>query len=216
VTVAIIAANGAVWLFYQVPQLQHSVVELSFKPCEAEHACSDPGIHWPLDVISATFAHGSWLHIIGNMLFLWIFGDNVEDAMGRVRFGVFYLLAGIAAAALQTSITLSLGSTFQAMIPNIGASGAIAGVLGAYLLLYPAARVLAFVPLFFVFIPVEVPATVFLGLWFVFQLWLGGFSLLAPAPGGGVAFFAHVGGFLFGVLAVRLFTMHRQARVLPL
>jgi membrane associated rhomboid family serine protease len=215
VTVAIIVANGAVWLFYQVPQPQHSVVELSFKPCEVQHACPDPGISWPFDVVSAMFAHGSWLHIIGNMLFLWVFGDNVEDAMGRIRFSVFYLLSGVAATALQTSVTLGFGSGFEASIPNIGASGAIAGVLGAYFFLYPAASVIALVPLLLFLIPVQLPALFFLGFWFLFQLWQGGFSLIAPTAGGGVAFFAHVGGFLFGGLALRLFVVRRRVRIVP-
>jgi membrane associated rhomboid family serine protease len=159
------------------------------------------------------FAHGGWLHIIGNMLFLWIFGNNVEDAMGRIRFIVFYFLAGFAATGLQAAVTLGLGSRQEAEIPNVGASGAIAGVLGAYLVLFPLARVIALIPLFILLLPVEVPAMIFLGLWFLFQLWQGGFSLIAPGAGGGVAFFAHIGGFLFGVLAVRLFAIHRRYRI---
>jgi membrane associated rhomboid family serine protease len=163
------------------------------------------------------FAHGSWLHIIGNMLFLWIFGNNVEDSMGRLRFAVFYLLAGFAATALQTWATLEAGSPRDAHIPNVGASGAIAGVLGAYFVLYPAARVISLLPVFMFLVPIEVPALFFLGFWFLFQLWQGGFSLFAPGAGGGVAFFAHVGGFLFGLAAVRLFAVRRRAgRIAPI
>jgi membrane associated rhomboid family serine protease len=213
VTLAIIAANAAVWLLYQVPHMDHSIVELGFQPCVVDHSCPDQGVRWPLDAVTAMFAHGGWLHIAGNMLFLWIFGNNVEDAMGRVRFAVFYLLAGFAATAAQAWVTLALGSARDAAIPNVGASGAIAGVLGAYFILYPRARVVSIVPLFVVFIPVELPALMFLGFWFLFQLWQGGFSLVAPGAGGGVAFFAHVGGFLFGVLAVRLFATRRRPRL---
>ena len=147
------------------------------------------------------FMHGSWLHIIFNMLFLWVFGNNVEDALGKVRFLIFYLLAGIAATALQTVVTLWVGSDTNAAIPNLGASGAVSGVLGAYLVLLPNASVLTLVFFFLI----EVPAFLFLGFWFVFQLWEGGFSLAMPQAGGGVAFFAHIGGFVFGAVTVRLF-----------
>jgi membrane associated rhomboid family serine protease len=212
-TVALIAANIAVWLFYQVPHLEPSVFELGFLPCEAEHACADPGVSWPFDVITEMFAHAGWLHVFGNMLFLWIFGDNVEDAMGKIRFAAFYILAGIAATALQAAVTLGLGSPGEARIPNIGASGAIAGVLGAYFVLYPTARLVALFPFVILFVPIEVPAVLFLGFWFAFQAWQGGFSLIAPTAGGGVAFFAHIGGFLFGLLVVRMFSIRRRRRI---
>jgi membrane associated rhomboid family serine protease len=208
VTVAFVCANVVVWLAYQVPQLEQSIIELGFLPCEAQQRCLDPGVPYPLDVVTAMFAHAGWLHVIGNLLFLWIFGDNVEDAMGRVRFAMFYLLAGTLATALQASVTLAFGSRGEAAMPNIGASGAISGVLGAYFVLFPWARVLGLVPLLIVLIPVEMPAILFLGLWFVFQLWQGGFSLLAPDGEGGVAFFAHVGGFIFGLLAVHAFAVY--------
>ena len=211
-TVALIAINLGVWLFYQVPDLEQSVVEIGFLPCEVDHTCSDPGVRWPLDALTSMFAHGSWLHIIGNMLFLWIFGNNVEDRLGRLRFLVFYVLSGFAALALQAWITLALGSPGEASIPNVGASGAIAGVLGAYLFLYPAARVLTLVPIFILLAPIEIPALFFLGFWFLFQLWMGSFSLVAPDAGGGVAFFAHVGGFVFGLLAVWPFGGRRQGQ----
>jgi membrane associated rhomboid family serine protease len=210
VTATLIAVNSAVWLFYQVPQLQASVFELGFLPCEVDNSCPDPGVQWPLDAFTAMFAHASWLHIIGNMLFLWIFGNNVEDAMGRARFLVFYLLAGLAATALQATVTLTVGNPVEAQIPNVGASGAIAGVLGAYFLLYAAARVIALVPLFVFLLPVELPAVLFIGIWFLFQLWQGGFSLISPGAAGGVAFFAHIGGFAFGLLTVGLFVPRRR------
>jgi membrane associated rhomboid family serine protease len=212
-TVALIAVNVAVWLFYQLPSLEESVFELGFFPCEVEDSCPEHGEAWPVNAVTSMFMHGGWLHIIGNMLFLWIFGNNVEDAMGRARFLVFYFLSGFAATALQASVTLAVGSAAEAEIPNVGASGAIAGVLGAYFLLFPFARVITLVPLFVVLIPVEVPALIFGGVWFLFQLWQGGFSLVAPNTGGGVAFFAHIGGFVFGVIAVRLFAARRRPRV---
>jgi rhomboid family protein len=208
-TVALILANVLVWLVYQVPRLQESVYELGFLPCVVDDSCTDRGVPWPADVFTAMFAHGGWGHLLGNMLFLWIFGNNVEDAMGRGRFLVFYLAAGVVAAAAQIWVTLSFGTAQDATLPNIGASGAIAGVLGAYLLLYPHARVITLVLIF----PFELPAVFFLGWWFLFQLWLGGFSLLTPTAGGGVAFFAHIGGFVFGLVTVRLFARRPRPRI---
>ena len=209
VTIAIIAANAAVWLFYQVPDLEGSVFELGFIPCEVEGECSNQGLVWPLNVFTSMFAHGDWMHIIGNMLFLWIFGNNVEDALGRVRFLGFYFAAGIAATVAQTVVTLWYGTAEDATIPNVGASGAIAGILGAYLVLHPLARVHTLVFIFFV----EIPAMFFLVTWFLFQLWLGGFSLVEPQSGGGIAFFAHIGGFVFGALAVRPLLPRRPREV---
>jgi membrane associated rhomboid family serine protease len=200
VTVGLIAINAAVWLLYQVPDLEESVLQLGFLPCEPEGTCDGVGYSWPANVFTSMFAHGSWTHVIGNMLFLWIFGNNVEDALGRVRYLLFYLAAGVAATAAQTAVTLWFGAPDQALIPNVGASGAISGVLAAYLLLFPRARV---VTLVFVFI-VEIPAMIFLVTWFAFQLWLGSFSLFETQSGGGVAFFAHIGGFVFGLLFVKL------------
>jgi membrane associated rhomboid family serine protease len=199
VTVALIAANAAIWLVYQVPELEESVYELGFIPCEVEGTCIGIGYSWPVNVFTSMFAHGSWAHVLGNLLFLWIFGNNVEDALGRIRYLVFYLAAGVAATALQTAMTLWFGSPEEATIPGVGASGAIAGVLAAYLLFFPLARVVTLVVVF----PVEIPALLFLVTWFVFQLWLGSFSLLEPQAGGGVAFFAHIGGFVFGLLTAR-------------
>jgi membrane associated rhomboid family serine protease len=146
------------------------------------------------------------------MLFLWIFGNNVEDALGRVRFLLWYLAGGIAATALQTFVTLRFADTADASIPNIGASGAIAAVLGAYLLLLPGASVLTAIFLGFFFFIQEIPALFFLGIWFLFQLWQGGWSVLHPESGGGVAFFAHVGGFVFGMLTVYLVAKQRPLR----
>jgi membrane associated rhomboid family serine protease len=207
VTVSLIVLNAGVWLFYELPDLNEAVLRSGFFPCEVDGTCRAPGGSWELDALTSMFMHGGWLHLIVNMLFLWIFGNNVEDAMGRIRFIVFYLAAGFAATALQTWITLRFGAPSDAEVPTVGASGAIAGVLGAYLVLYPRARILTI----FGFIPLLVPAIFFLGIWFVFQLWQAGFDLFAPTGigDGGVAFFAHVGGFVFGLLAVRPFTAGR-------
>ena len=208
VTIALIAINVAVWLFYQLPDLEGSVNELAFHPCEVNDSCAQVGEDWWLTALTSMFMHGSWLHLGGNMLFLWIFGNNVEDRMGRVRFLAFYLLGGFAATALQAWVTFEWGSAGDALIPNLGASGAISAVLGAYLLLYPTAAVLTIVFYFLV----EVPAFLFLGVWIFFQLWEGGFSLLHPEAGGGVAFFAHIGGFAFGLVAVYLFARRGGGR----
>jgi membrane associated rhomboid family serine protease len=139
------------------------------------------------------------------MLFLWIFGNNVEDALGKVRYVVFYFLGGFAATATQTFVTLMFASDLDATIPNLGASGAVSAVLGGYIVLLPHARVLTVI----FFILREVPAVLFLGIWFGFQLLEGSSSLAHPEVGGGVAFFAHIGGFVFGMATVKLFQKHR-------
>ena len=210
ITVALIATNVAVWL-WQVgggTSVERDVYEYGYYPCSVEGPCVGRAAvdHLPAyeGVFTSMFMHGSWLHIAGNMLFLWIFGNNVEDALGRVRYVLWYLAAGIAAAALQTFITLTFGNAQDASIPNVGASGAIAGVLGGYFLILPHSRVLTAFFLGFFFFLQEIPAIFFLGFWFLFQLWQGGFSLVEPQAGGGIAFFAHVGGFAFGLLTIRL------------
>jgi membrane associated rhomboid family serine protease len=134
------------------------------------------------------------------MLFLWIFGNNVEDALGHVGYLLWYLVAGIAAMAVQTAVTLHFSGAAAASVPNIGASGAIAGVLGAYFVLLPRARVLTVI-FFGIILIREIPAILFLGVWIGLQAWTGGLSLVHPQGGGGVAFFAHIGGFAFGVLS---------------
>ena len=160
-----------------------------------------------LTIFTAMFMHGGLLHLGGNMLFLWIFGNNVEDSMGPVRFVAFYLLGGLAATGLQTVIDTS------SAVPNIGASGAIAAVLGGYLLLFPRARVITVIFIIFFFTIVELPALIFLVIWFAQQAVFGYFGLGAGGDGGGVAYFAHIGGFAFGLLAVKLFASeHRRRR----
>ncbi len=159
-------------------------------------------IPWYESAFTSMFMHAGWEHILGNLLFLWIFGNNVEDALGHTRFLLFYVAAGLAADFVQTVVTLHWSGVAGASVPNIGASGAISGVLGAYLILLPRARVLTLIGWF----PIRIRAFWFLGIWFVFQVLSGGQAISHPERGGGVAFFAHVGGFLFGVLTVRLLT----------
>jgi rhomboid family protein len=154
---------------------------------------------------TAMFLHGGFLHIAGNMIFLWIFGPNVEEAMGRVRYVVFYLAGGLVALAAQ--VLVGPNST----APTLGASGAIAAVLGGYIVLYPRARILSLIFIFFFVTIIEVPALVILGFWFVEQAIFGAAGLANPAGGGGgVAYFAHVGGFVFGLAVIRLLAVHRQ------
>ena len=152
--------------------------------------------------ITAMFLHAGWDHILGNMLFLAIFGKNVEDAFGRLRYLVFYLAGGFAAAMMQTAMTLLFGSASDAQIPTLGASGAIAAVLGAYFVLYPDSRISTLVLWF----PVRIPAWFFLGGWFLYQFFEGNYGLIHPSNtgGSGVAFFAHVGGFIFGAVIARV------------
>jgi membrane associated rhomboid family serine protease len=164
-----------------------------------------------LTLVTAMFLHGGILHLAGNMLFLWIFGTNVEDAMSRVRYVAYYLLGGLAAIGLQ--IAIDPGSS----VPTVGASGAIAAVLGGYILLYPRARIVTVVFIIFFFTLIELPAVVMLGLWFVEQALVGASSLAQPAggEGGGVAYFAHIGGFVFGLLAIRAFAKGRKRQPPP-
>ncbi len=153
-----------------------------------------------LTIFASMFMHGSILHLGGNMLFLWIFGNNVEDAMGPVKFIAFYLLGGLVALAGQVIVEPN------AIVPTIGASGAVAAVLGGYILLYPRARVVTLIFIVFFFTILELPAMLILGFWFLQQVAFGYFDLANPAGGGGgVAYFAHIGGFVFGLLLIKLF-----------
>ncbi len=160
-----------------------------------------PTVAW-ITIFTAMFLHGGWFHILSNMWVLFIFGDNVEDRMGGGRYLVFYLLSGLAAGLLQSLVLRT------STVPMIGASGAIAGVLGAYLVLYPRARIASLVPILFIFTIIEIPATIFLLFWFVSQLF-SGWLALGGASGSGVAWWAHVGGFLFGVVGVLIFAPRR-------
>jgi membrane associated rhomboid family serine protease len=205
-TLAFIGLCAGIWLFVQGAGLEPGYLDASvcaFGAIPAEitgriagpRPCALGGLTWQA-LITSLFFHGSWMHLIGNMWFLWIFGNNVEDSMGRLRFLVFYLLTGVVATVAH--VMLAPGSA----IPLVGASGAISGVMGAYVVLYPKARIDT---LFFFFIFIRViplPAWLILGYWFLVQI-LSSASL--PAEGAGVAYAAHVGGFLAGVLLIPLF-----------
>jgi membrane associated rhomboid family serine protease len=214
-TYALIAINVGAWLLVQgggaeVP-LARSVCELGLIPGELTGSVK-PGTAFPMGeglacltdpgrqgshVLTSMFLHGSWMHLLGNMWFMWLFGNNVEDAMGRLRFAVFYLLTGVAAA--MTQVILNPASA----VPMVGASGAISGVMGAYIVLYPHVRVFVMIPLGFILTSVAWPAWLMLGYWLVLQL-VSGVTVLGQ-EGGGVAFWAHFGGFVAGVVLIKLF-----------
>ena len=215
VTVGLIVANVLVW-FWELGGrgVDWHVFSDGYYPCTVHGPCHIPvnvPIHplpWWEGTFSAMFMHASWEHILGNMLFLWIFGNNIEDALGHARFLAWYLAAGVAAMAAQTAVTIVAGTTQDASIPNVGASGAIAGVLGAYFLLLPRARVLTLI-FFGIILIREIPAVWFLAVWIGLQIWTGGLSLVQPQAGQGVAFFAHIGGFLFGAATIYLVAKRR-------
>jgi len=237
VTVALIVINALMYLFFQEAVAsgffnspdEANVVEYGAIPyeitnpgqeceitgqqiaCEGQPGVSgtaDPQAPTWLTAFTSMFMHGSLLHIAGNMLFLWIFGNNVEDSMGRVKFVLFYLLGGLAALAAQVLVNP------DAAVPTVGASGAVAGVLGGYLLLFPRARVVTVIFIVFFFTILELPALLILGFWFVQQALFGYFDLADPTgEGGGVAYFAHIGGFVFGLLLIRAFADRRKRRL---
>jgi membrane associated rhomboid family serine protease len=201
ITVTIIILNTLAWLYELA--LPRDVL-----PLFLQFYGVVPADFTATTLVSSMFLHGSWSHVIGNMWYLWIFGDNVEDRVGHGRFIVFYLLCGIAAGLGQ--IAMDPSST----LPTIGASGAIAGVMGAYFVLYPHSRVLTLVWFFFYIEIFELPALVLLGLWFLMQLFSAG-AIAATANssgGGGVAFMAHVAGFIFGMIAVFVFKKRQTQR----
>ena len=224
VTVTLIALNVIAYFFWQrggltlgEPSSRHFLCHLydyAEIPYEVTHpgdqvaarGCGAPTVSTWVTVFTAMFMHGGLLHLGGNMLFLWIFGNNVEDSMGRAKFLVFYLLGGLAATALQ----LAVGPDSQ--VPNLGASGAIAGVLGGYLILFPRARVITVIFIVFFFTIIELPALLILAFWFVQQILFGYFDLNSAGEEGGVAYFAHIGGFAFGLLAIKLFADERKRR----
>lgn len=182
---------------YVTGQIEHGMTPLYLQPA------------W-LTIFTSMFLHANWLHVGGNMLYLWIFGNNIEDVLGRGRFLFFYLIAGIGAAALQ------IASGPASPIPNVGASGAIAGLMGAYLLLYPGAQILSIVPIFFISTLFEVPALVVIGYWFLIQVFnarlMGGGGMLTE---GGVAYLAHIGGFVTGMLLILVFGGRRLLENTP-
>jgi membrane associated rhomboid family serine protease len=216
VTWAFIGANVATWLTLQgagtSPALPASVCHFGLIAGELTGAVppgtaveigeglacvTEAGRHFS-DVLTSMFMHGSWLHLLGNMWFLYLFGNNVEDSMGRARFAMFYLLSGVAAALLQVMLDPA------APVPMVGASGAISGVMGGYLVLYPTVRVHTLIPIGFFITRMKLPAWTMLIYWLVIQV-VGGFAAVAGAKSGGVAFGAHVGGFIAGAILVKLF-----------
>ncbi|MFN3308118.1 MAG: rhomboid family intramembrane serine protease [Anaerolineales bacterium] len=220
VNYAIIGLNTAIFLFeVSMPDrlLERFIYVFGMVPARLPLFEPWRFLFSPLAVISLfthMFLHGGWVHFLSNMWILFIFGDNVEDRMGSFRYLVFYLLGGLAAAFTQAFIDPT------SKVPAIGASGAIAAVMGAYFLLFPNAKVITLIPLFFIPYFIEISAFFFLGLWFVTQFFSGVASLLSPTQMsmGGIAWFAHIGGFLFGLLTVKLFTPRRPApyvRVYP-
>ncbi len=200
VTVLILAANVLVWFLVQgagTPMaLMQSVEVYGAVPCRITGECPSPGFGWE-GIFTSMFMHGSWEHLIGNMVFLWVFGNNIEDSMGHLRFLVFYLLCGVVAALAHVFIAPA------SPIPAVGASGAISGVMGAYIVLYPKVRVHTWVPPFF-FLPLR--AYFLLGYWFFLQLAMGVVTF-GPEAGesGGVAVWAHVGGFVAGLVLIKIF-----------
>jgi membrane associated rhomboid family serine protease len=227
ITVAIIITNTLVFILLQGAGAQgplaRSVCALGLIPGEILQSVRPgsgvalaPGVqcvvgatphYWT--VITSMFAHGGWFHLFGNMLFLWVFGNNIEDVTGHGKFLIFYLLCGIAAAATQTFVSP------HSVVPMIGASGAISGVLGAYVLLYPKVRVHTLIILPIYITTVALPAWVMLGYWILIQV-LSGLGSLSEIDKGGVAFFAHVGGFIAGLVLVRLFASEDVLRRRPL
>jgi membrane associated rhomboid family serine protease len=215
ITMVLIALNVAAWILVQgmgaEPYLSRSVCELGLIPGEflgrlpegtsfpmsRELTCVITDRGHAFTPLTSMFLHGGWLHLIGNMWFLWLFGNNVEDSMGRARYLIFYLLSGLAAAATQTFMNPS------SAIPMVGASGAISGVMGAYIVLYPRVRVHMLIFLGFFITRAAVPAYLMLGYWFLLQI-LGGLPSLGDETGG-VAFWAHAGGFVTGALLIQLF-----------
>jgi membrane associated rhomboid family serine protease len=217
-TVGIIAVNILAFLWQVAVGLNYSVCAGGVIPADllaiqdlgraaGPLPCASvaPIVPWPLTVITSMFLHGGWGHIAFNMLFLWVFGNNVEDALGPVRFIAFYLACGVAAALSQSFLSAATGGVG---IPMVGASGAIAGVLAAYMKLFPRARILTLVPIVIIFRLMYIPASFFIGLWFALQLF---YAVAVGGAGSGVAFVAHVGGFVCGFLLVRVFAARRTS-----
>ncbi|MFW6162228.1 MAG: rhomboid family intramembrane serine protease [Planctomycetota bacterium] len=223
VTIVLIALNVLVFLVEQgqrpqrpqysrrgEPQIPRMIAEYSMQPAEVVRALQGkpvPGQSFPalLTPLTSMFMHGGWLHLLGNMLYLWIFGDNIEDRMGHPKFLGFYVLCGLGASAAHTVFNLS------SMVPTVGASGAIAGVLGAYLIAFPHARVDTLVPIGFFLTVIQLPAVVVLGLWFLIQF-LSGLGSLGMRNVGGVAWWAHIGGFVLGIGLLFVFQKPKDKR----
>lgn len=209
VTVSLIILNVLVFL-YQLslgPRAEEQFVfTYGMVPARIEWAFGSPQITLGdafAPLLSSIFLHGGWLHLIGNMWFLWVFGDNIEDRLGHLRYLLFYLVCGVGAGLAHTLFNLN------SRLPAVGASGAISGILGAYLVLFPGARVLTLVPLLVFYFTVELPAVILLGYWFLIQAAQGFFALGARSAGG-VAWWAHIGGFVLGFLLARRFPRRRR------
>jgi len=211
VNIALILINAAVFL-YQISlgeQISGFVETFSIKPARVVWLYHHDPLNLPKLIgpfFTSMFIHGGWLHVIGNMWYLWIFGDNVEDRMGHVRYLIFYLLCGIGAGLTHIYFNQSSET------PTIGASGAIAGVMGAYLMLYPFGKVLTLVPVFFFITFFEIPAIFFLGFWFILQFIQASVSSAAPQETGGVAWWAHFGGFIIGAILIFIFKKRNYRR----
>jgi membrane associated rhomboid family serine protease len=224
VTVALIVANVLVYFLWQKGGLSLGSPDSTTYLCNLyEHGViprevTDPDFDLQVrgcppfeaspwtTLFTSMFMHGGLLHLGGNMLFLWIFGNNVEDSMGPLKFVLFYVLGGLAADAAQILMDTS------SQVPTIGASGAVAGVLGGYLLLFPRARVVTLVFIIFFVTILELPALLFLVIWIGQQFLFAYFDLIGPQEGGGVAYFAHIGGFVFGLLLIRVFASEKRRR----
>jgi len=208
VTVSIIALNIMVFLFeLSMGQgLDSFLFQFGVVPIKVYYSTDIPGsniINTYFPFLSFMFLHGGFVHLIGNMWYLWIFGDNVEDRLGRIKFVIFYLICGIGSAIVHVYFNSQSG------VPCVGASGAIAGVLGAYMVTFPRARVLVLIPLFIVWQTIELPAIIVLGFWFLIQFFSGTASI-SSTHGGGVAWWAHIGGFVLGVILIKLFPKSRR------
>jgi membrane associated rhomboid family serine protease len=203
-TLSLIAINSIIFLYQiSLPRRASDVFVLKYAAVPSKIALALAGHHYSVaqafvPLFTCMFLHGGWLHIIGNMWFLWVFGANVEDRMGSAAFLVFYLICGVGSSVAQT--LFSWGSH----IPALGASGAISGVLGAYVVFFPGSRILTLVPLFIIWFTARIPALVFIGLWFLIQF-VSGVGSLGATTSGGVAWWAHVGGFLLGLALARAF-----------
>ena len=221
VTLALIALNVLVYFLLQEGRLglpeggmagEWPVEDYASRACDFKGECPagavDGGEVSPVaSVFTSMFMHGSIIHLAGNMLFLWIFGNNVEDSMGPVKYLAFYLLGGVAALALQTVVTPE-GET---AVRVLGASGAVSAVIGGYILMHPRARIVTLIFIVFFVTLIELPAMLVLGFWFLQQVFFGYFDLVDPgAEGGGVAYFAHIGGFVFGLALIKLFATRRE------
>jgi membrane associated rhomboid family serine protease len=224
VTIALIVANVLVYFLWQKGGLSLGSPSSQAYLCNLyeygviPHEITDPNVDLQaqgcprfeaspyLTLFTSMFMHGGLLHLGGNMLFLWIFGNNVEDSMGPLKFVLFYVLGGLAADAAQILVDTS------SEVPTIGASGAVAGVLGGYLLLFPRARVVTLIFIIFFVTIIELPALLFLVFWIGQQFLFAYFDLTGPQEGGGVAYFAHIGGFVFGLLLIRVFASQKRIR----